>query len=756
MERLYREPFGFRPDICREMLREGESKQKEHGFGAVHRTALGGKAATGPPVIAERCLQTPVEVLSVRKERKEVVTRHLARLLAHICAGRRAFWRRKGEKMGKGKYYITTAIAYTSGKPHIGNNYEIVLADSIARYKRAQGYEVFFQTGTDEHGQKIEMKAEEAGVTPKEFVDNIAGTIRQLCDLLNISYDKFIRTTDDYHEKQVQKIFKKLYEQGDIYKGEYEGLYCTPCESFWTESQLVDGKCPDCGREVKPAKEEAYFFKMSKYADRLIAHINAHPEFIQPVSRKNEMMNNFLLPGLQDLCVSRTSVKWGIPVDFDDKHVIYIWLDALSNYITGIGYDADGNSSEQYKKLWPADLHLIGKDIVRFHTIYWPIFLMALGEPLPRQVFGHPWLLMNGGKMSKSKGNIIYVDDLVDFFGVDAVRYYMLHEMPYENDGNATWELIAERTNTDLANTLGNLVNRTISMSNKYFGGVVADKGAVDAATDDDLKAVVTGALEKVEEKMATLRVADALTEIFAVFKRCNKYIDETEPWVLAKDEAKADRLSTVLYNLVEGIVIGASLLKPFMPETAERIAGQLSTSLRGFEELHTFGLYPSGGKVTGEPKILFARVDKKEVEKREEELTAAIAAAAEKEEKQQEDDNSVMDIDAKPEITYDDFAKLQFQVGEIIACEAVPKSKKLLCSKVKIGSQVKQIVSGIKAYYSPEEMVGKKVMVLVNLKPATLAGVVSEGMLLCAEDDKGNLALMMPEKNMPAGAEIC
>ncbi len=658
--------------------------------------------------------------------------------------------------MSKGKYYITTAIAYTSGKPHIGNNYEIVLADSIARYKRAQGYEVFFQTGTDEHGQKIELKAEEAGVTPKEFVDNIAGTIRQLCDLLNISYDKFIRTTDEYHEKQVQKIFKKLYEQGDIYKGEYEGLYCTPCESFWTESQLVDGKCPDCGREVKPAKEEAYFFKMSKYADKLIAHINAHPEFIQPVSRKNEMMNNFLLPGLQDLCVSRTSVKWGIPVDFDDKHVIYIWLDALSNYITGIGYDADGNSTEQYKKLWPADLHLIGKDIVRFHTIYWPIFLMALGEPLPRQVFGHPWLLMNGGKMSKSKGNIIYVDDLVDFFGVDAVRYYMLHEMPYENDGNATWELIAERTNTDLANTLGNLVNRTISMSNKYFGGVVADKGAADAATDDDFKAVVTGALEKVEEKMATLRVADALTEIFAVFKRCNKYIDETEPWVLAKDEAKAERLSTVLYNLVEGIVTGASLLKPFMPETAEKIVRQLNTSLRGFEELHTFGLYPSGSKVTKEPEILFARVDKKEVEKREEELTAAMSAAAEKEEKQQEDDNSVIDVEAKPEITYDDFAKLQFQVGEIIACEAVPKSKKLLCSKVKIGSQVKQIVSGIKAYYTPEEMVGKKVMVLVNLKPATLAGVVSEGMLLCAEDDKGNLALMTPEKNMPAGAEIC
>lgn len=664
----------------------------------------------------------------------------------------------KGEKnmKNKGPYYLTTAIAYTSGKPHIGNNYEIVLADSIARFKRKEGYDVFFQTGTDEHGQKIELKAQEAGVTPKEFVDNVAGIIRGMCDMLNISYDKFIRTTDEYHEKQVQKIFKRLYNQGDIYKGAYEGMYCTPCESFWTESQLVDGKCPDCGREVKPAKEEAYFFRMSKYADRLIKHINEHPEFIQPVSRKNEMMNNFLLPGLQDLCVSRTSFKWGIPVDFDDKHVVYVWLDALTNYITGIGYDADGNSSEQYKKYWPADLHLIGKDIIRFHTIYWPIFLMALGEPLPKQVFGHPWLLMSGGKMSKSKGNVIYVDDLIDFFGVDAVRYYMLHEMPYDNDGNATWELIAERTNSDLANTLGNLVNRTISMSNKYFDGIVADKGAADAAVDDDLKAVVTGTFARVEEKMETLRVADALTEIFGIFKRCNKYIDETEPWVLAKDETKADRLSTVLYNLVEGIVIGASLLQPYMPETAEKIAKQLNTSLRDFDELEKFGLYPNGNKVTEQPEILFARLDMKEVAKKEEELEAAMLAAAEKEAAEEENESTVIDIEAKPEITYDDFAKLQFQVGEIIACEAVPKSKKLLCSQVKIGSQVKQIVSGIKAHYSPEEMVGKKVMVLVNLKPATLAGVLSEGMLLCAEDSEGNLALMKPEKEMPAGAEIC
>lgn len=655
----------------------------------------------------------------------------------------------------KGPYYLTTAIAYTSGKPHIGNNYEIVLADSIARFKRKEGYEVFFQTGTDEHGQKIELKAEEAGITPKEFVDNVAGIIRGMCDLLNISYDKFIRTTDKDHERQVQKIFKRLYDQGDIYKGAYEGMYCTPCESFWTESQLVDGKCPDCGREVKPAKEEAYFFRMSKYADKLIKHINEHPEFIQPVSRKNEMMNNFLLPGLQDLCVSRTSFTWGIPVDFDNKHVVYVWLDALTNYITGIGYDAEGNSSEQYKKFWPADLHLIGKDIIRFHTIYWPIFLMALGEPLPKQVFGHPWLLMNNDKMSKSRGNVIYVDDLVDFFGVDAVRYYMLHEMPYENDGNATWALIAERTNSDLANTLGNLVNRTISMSNKYFGGVVADKGAAEAV-DEDLKAVVTGTYAKVVNKMETLRVADALTEIFGIFKRCNKYIDETEPWALAKDEAKADRLATVLYNLVEGIVIGASLLQPYMPETAEKIAAQLNTSLREFDELDKFGLYPNGNKVTEQPEILFARLDMKEVEKKEEEMREKMIAAAGKQPEKKKEDAPVTDIEAKPEISYDDFAKLQFQVGEIIACEAVPKSKKLLCSKVKIGSQVKQIVSGIKAHYTPEEMVGKKVMVLVNLKPATLAGVVSEGMLLCAEDADGNLALMKPEKDMPAGAEIC
>ena len=655
----------------------------------------------------------------------------------------------------KGPYYLTTAIAYTSGKPHIGNNYEIVLADSIARFKRKEGYEVFFQTGTDEHGQKIELKAEEAGITPKEFVDNVAGIIRGMCDLLNISYDKFIRTTDKDHERQVQKIFKRLYDQGDIYKGAYEGMYCTPCESFWTESQLVDGKCPDCGREVKPAKEEAYFFRMSKYADKLIKHINEHPEFIQPVSRKNEMMNNFLLPGLQDLCVSRTSFTWGIPVDFDNKHVIYVWLDALTNYITGIGYDAEGNSSEQYKKFWPADLHLIGKDIIRFHTIYWPIFLMALGEPLPKQVFGHPWLLMNNDKMSKSRGNVIYVDDLVDFFGVDAVRYYMLHEMPYENDGNATWALIAERTNSDLANTLGNLVNRTISMSDKYFGGVVADKSAAEAV-DEDLKAVLTDTYAKVVNKMETLRVADALTEIFGIFKRCNKYIEETEPWALAKDEAKADRLATVLYNLVEGIVIGASLLQPYMPETAEKIAAQLNTSLREFDELDKFGLYPNGNKVTEQPEILFARLDMKEVEKKEEEMREKMIAAAGKQPEEKKEDAPVIDIEAKPEISYDDFAKLQFQVGEIIACEAVPKSKKLLCSKVKIGSQVKQIVSGIKAHYTPEEMVGKKVMVLVNLKPATLAGVVSEGMLLCAEDADGNLALMKPEKDMPAGAEIC
>lgn len=658
--------------------------------------------------------------------------------------------------MNKGKYYLTTAIAYTSGKPHIGNNYEIVLADSIARFKRKEGYDVFFQTGTDEHGQKIELKAAEAGVSPKEFVDNVAGVIRQLCDLMDISYDKFIRTTDDYHEKQVQKIFKKLYDQGDIYKGAYEGLYCTPCESFWTESQLVDGKCPDCGREVKPAKEEAYFFKMSKYADRLIEHINTHPEFIQPVSRKNEMMNNFLLPGLQDLCVSRTSFKWGIPVDFDDRHVVYVWLDALTNYITGIGYDADGDSSDLYHKLWPADLHLIGKDIIRFHTIYWPIFLMALGEELPKQVFGHPWLLQGDGKMSKSRGNVIYADDLVTFFGVDAVRYFVLHEMPFENDGVITWELMVERLNSDLANTLGNLVNRTISMSNKYFDGVVTNTGcaAEQAEIDADLKAVATQVLSKVSSKMEDLRVADALTEIFALFKRCNKYIDETEPWALAKEEAKKERLATVLYNLVESITIGASLLEPFMPKTAEKIAAQLNTNLRGFDELTQFGLYESGGKVTATPEILFARLDVKEVVEKAEAMFAE--RKAEETGETEKEDAAVIDIEAKPEITYDDFAKLQFQVGEIIACEEVKKSKKLLCSQVKIGSQVKQIVSGIKAHYTAEEMVGKKVMVLVNLKPATLAGVVSEGMLLCAEDAEGNLALMTPEKEMPAGAEIC
>ena len=659
----------------------------------------------------------------------------------------------------KGKYYMTTAIAYTSGKPHIGNSYEIVLADSIARFKRADGYDVFFQTGTDEHGQKIELKAEEAGVTPKEFVDNVAKQIQDICDMLNTSYDKFIRTTDDYHEKQVQKIFKKLYDQGDIYKGAYEGMYCTPCESFWTESQLVDGKCPDCGRECKPAKEEAYFFKMSKYADRLIEHINTHPEFIQPVSRKNEMMNNFLLPGLQDLCVSRTSFKWGIPVDFDDKHVVYVWLDALTNYITGIGYDADGNKSQQYGKLWPADLHLIGKDIIRFHTIYWPIFLMALGEELPKQVFGHPWLLQGDGKMSKSKGNVIYAEDLVDFFGVDAVRYFVLHEMPFENDGVISWELMVERLNSDLANTLGNLVNRTISMSNKYFGGVVENKGEssdeAQAAIDADLKAVVTDTYARASKKMDDLRVADAITEIFALFKRCNKYIDETEPWVLAKDEAKKDRLATVLYNLVESITIGASLLAPFMPETADKIAAQLNTGLRDFDTLTTFGLYENGNRVTEKPEILFARLDMAEVVAKADEMFEKRKAEAGITDAPAEDED-VIDIEPKEEITFDEFGKMQFQVGEIIACEAVPKSKKLLCSQVKIGSSVKQIVSGIKAYYTPEEMVGKKVMVLVNLKPAKLAGVLSEGMLLCAEDAEGNLALMTPEKPMPAGAEIC
>lgn len=655
--------------------------------------------------------------------------------------------------MSKPKYYITTAIAYTSGKPHIGNSYEIVLADSIARFKRQEGYEVFFQTGTDEHGQKIELKAEEAGITPKEFVDNVSGTIKHLWDLMDTSYDKFIRTTDADHEKQVQKIFKRLYDKGDIYKGSYEGMYCTPCESFWTESQLVDGKCPDCGREVKPAKEEAYFFKMSKYADKLIQHINEHPEFIQPVSRKNEMMNNFLLPGLQDLCVSRTSFKWGIPVDFDSRHVVYVWLDALTNYITGIGYDCDGDSTDQFKALWPADLHLIGKDIIRFHTIYWPIFLMALDLPLPKQVFGHPWLLQGDGKMSKSKGNVIYADDLVNFFGVDAVRYFVLHEMPFENDGVITWELMVERMNSDLANTLGNLVNRTISMSNKYFDGIVSDKGVTDSV-DDDLKAVVTGTKTKVQNKMKDLKVADALTEIFVLFKRCNKYIDETEPWVLAKEEAKKDRLSTVLYNLVESIMIGTALIESFMPSTAKKIAEQMNTSLRAFEDLDKFGLYPQGNKVTEKPEILFARLDAKEVIEKAEALFASRKAETEQVTDTSEEEG--IDIQTKPEIEYDDFDKLQFQVGEVISCEEVKKSKKLLCSQVKIGNQVKQIVSGIKQYYSAKDMVGKKVMVLVNLKPATLAGIVSEGMLLCAEDADGNLALVVPEKPMPSGAEIC
>ena len=655
--------------------------------------------------------------------------------------------------MSKGKFYMTTAIAYASGKPHIGNTYEAVLADSIARFKRKDGYDVFFQTGTDEHGQKIELKAAEAGVTPQEYVDKASAEIKRIWDLMGTSYDKFIRTTDPDHEKQVQKIFKRLYDQGDIYKGSYEGMYCTPCESFWTQSQLKDGQCPDCGREVKPAKEEAYFFRMSKYAQRLIDHINSHPEFIQPVSRKNEMMNNFLLPGLQDLCVSRTSFKWGIPVDFDEKHVVYVWLDALTNYITGIGYDAEGNSSEQYKKLWPADLHLIGKDIIRFHTIYWPIFLMALNEPLPKQVFGHPWLLQGDGKMSKSKGNVLYADDLVDFFGVDAVRYFVLHEMPFENDGVISWELMVERLNSDLANTLGNLVNRTISMSNKYFGGVVADKGAAEAV-DEDLKAVVTGTYDKVAAKMEGWRVADAITDIFTLFKRCNKYIDETEPWVLAKDPAKADRLATVLYNLTESIVIGASLLEPYMPGTAEKIAAQLNTSLRSFEECTTFGGYISGSKVTEKPEILFARLDVKEVLEKAAAMFEARKALTEEAEEEKEED--VMELTKKPEITFEDFEKMQFAVGEIIKCEPVPKSKKLLCSQVKIGKEVKQIVSGIRAHYTAEEMVGKKVMVLVNLKPAKLAGVLSEGMLLCAEDAEGNLALVTPEKNMPAGAEIC
>lgn len=646
----------------------------------------------------------------------------------------------------KKPYYISTAIAYTSGKPHIGNTYEIVLADSIARYKRFEGYDVYFQTGTDEHGQKIELKAQENGITPKEFVDNVSGEIKRIWDLMDSSYDKFIRTTDDYHEKQVQKIFKKLYEQGDIYKGEYEGMYCTPCESFFTSSQLVDGKCPDCGREVTPAKEEAYFLKLSKYTDRLIEHINTHPEFIQPESRKNEMMNNFILAGLQDLCVSRTSFKWGIPVDFDDKHVVYVWIDALSNYITGLGYDLDGNNGENFGKYWPADLHLIGKDILRFHTIYWPIMLMALDLPLPKQIFGHPWLLQGDGKMSKSKGNVIYADDLVELFGVDAVRFFVLHEMPFDNDGVITYDLMVERINSELANTLGNLVNRTISMSNKYFGGVVTNKNVTEDP-DDDLKAVVTGTLAKVQEKMDKLKVADAMTEIFTLFKRCNKYIDETMPWALAKDETKKDRLETVLYNLVESIVIGTSMLEPYMPSTAQKIYAQLNTTKREYKDLDKFGLYESGNKVTDKPEILFARLDLKEVLEKVE---------AKKEAEKEEVTGPVIDIEKKAEITFEDFEKMQFQVGEIIACEEVKKSKKLLCSQVRIGSELKQIVSGIKAHYTPEDMVGKKVMVLVNLKPAKLAGVLSEGMLLCAENEKGELSLMVPEKDMPAGAEIC
>ena len=662
----------------------------------------------------------------------------------------------------KGKFYMTTAIAYTSGKPHIGNTYEIVLADAIARFRRQEGYDVYFQTGTDEHGQKIQEKAEKAGITPKEYVDNVAGEVKRIWDLMNTSYDNFVRTTDEDHEKQVKKIFKKLYDKGDIYKGSYEGLYCTPCESFWTESQLVDGKCPDCGREVQPAKEEAYFFKMSKYADKLINYINEHPEFIQPVSRKNEMMNNFLLPGLQDLCVSRTSFSWGIPVDFDPKHVVYVWLDALTNYITKIGYDADGNSSDLFNKNWPADLHLIGKDIIRFHTIYWPIFLMALDLPLPKQVFGHPWLLQGGEKMSKSKGNVIYADDMADLFGVDATRYFVLHEMPFENDGIITWDLVIERYNSDLANILGNLVNRTISMSNKYFDGVVKSTGVTEEV-DADLKAVVTSARDKVAEKMKNLRVADAITEVFNLFRRCNKYIDETAPWVLAKDEAAKDRLAEVLYNLVESITIGACLLKSFLPETADRILAQLNAGMREYDNLDKFGLYENGNKVTDKPEILFARLDAKEIMPKIDAIREAQKAEFEAEQKAlgelpetTEESGEAIDIEAKPEIEYDDFMKMHFQVGEIISCEAVPKSKKLLCSQVKIGSQVKQIVSGIRKYYTPEEMVGKKVMVLVNLKPAKLAGVLSEGMLLCAEDAEGNLALMTPEKAMPSGAEIC
>ena len=659
----------------------------------------------------------------------------------------------------KKPYYISTAIAYTSGKPHIGNTYEIVLADAIARYKREQGYDVYFQTGTDEHGQKIELKAADAGVTPKEFVDNVAGQIKEIWDLMNTSYDKFIRTTDDYHEKQVQKIFKKLYDQGDIYKGQYEGMYCTPCESFFTKAQLVDGKCPDCGREVQPAKEEAYFFKLSKYADRLIEHINTHPDFIQPESRKNEMMNNFLLPGLQDLCVSRTSFKWGIPVDFDPGHIVYVWIDALTNYITGLGYDVDGNSDELYHRYWPADLHLIGKDIIRFHTIYWPCILMALGEPLPKQVFGHPWLIQSDGKMSKSRGNVIYADDMVDLFGVDAVRYFLLHEMPFENDGVISWELVIERINSELANTLGNLVNRTISMSNKYFDGVVTNAGAHEPV-DDDLKAVVTDTRLRVNACMDKLRVADAITEIFALFKRCNKYIDETMPWALAKDPENADRLNTVLYNLVESIVVGASLLEPYMPETSEKILKQLNAEKRRVTELSNFGLYPSGNKVTDQPEILFARIDApKMLEEIEKRFPSKVVEEEPKPEKKAKKEEKVeiptLDAVVKEEITIDEFSRMQLQMGEIISCEEVAKSKKLLCSQVKVQGRTLQIVSGIKHYYTPEQMVGKKVVVITNLKPTKLAGVLSEGMLLCAEDFDGNLALLTAEKDMPAGAMI-
>ena len=644
-------------------------------------------------------------------------------------------------------YYLTTAIAYTSGKPHIGNTYEAILADSIVRFKRQQGYDVRFQTGTDEHGQKIELKAAEAGITPKEFVDNVSGVIKEIWDLMNTSYDKFIRTTDPDHEKQVQKIFKKLYDQGDIYKGHYEGMYCTPCESFFTESQLVDGKCPDCGREVTPAKEEAYFFRMSKYADRLIEHISTHPEFIQPESRKNEMMNNFLLPGLQDLCVSRTSFKWGIPVDFDPKHVVYVWIDALSNYITGLGYDVDGNNDPLYDKYWPADLHLIGKDILRFHTIYWPIMLMALDVPLPKQIFGHPWLLQGDGKMSKSKGNVIYADDLANLFGVDAVRYFVLHEMPFENDGTITWELMVERMNSDLANTLGNLVNRTISMSNKYFDGVVSNKG-VDEEVDDDFKKVILDTPVKAAEKMDKLRVADAITEIFTLFKRCNKYIDETMPWALAKEEDKQDRLATVLYNLIEGITIGASLLEPFMPETSKKILAQINAQPRAFEDMTEFGKYPSDNKVTEKPEILFARMDIKDVMEKVEEIKAA--------QKAEKAEEKYPEVEKKPEITIDDFDKVQIQVGEVIKCEPVPKAKKLLVSQIKIGAETRQIVSGIAKYYKPEEMVGKKVAVITNLKPCKLCGVESQGMILAAGDDEGNLSVVTVDKDIVSGSEIC